>query len=211
MKSLVVMRSPGLFLRLMALLVALLAICSQNVLGQTRAEADVVKSLINHADEERSLLLEIRSASTVRALAQITDTNFPKSRIGQMLRSLRLFQLNEKEGSLAVLQSLPRSDVEMEALNEFTHEKGNGDFQPMYRAYYESAFQSVVSHPTFLHSIFRISTQFDTKNWPDYDDTDWYCSELAKVRKAVPKEYDHALSRESSRDKNFLSTCGSGH
>ena len=211
MKPLVVMRSSGMFLRLMALLVALLAICNHNVLAQTRAEADAVKSLISHADEEGSLLLEISNASTVRALAQITDANSPKSRIGQMLRSLRLFQLDEKEGSLAVLKALPRSDIEMEALNEFTHKKGNGDFQAMYRAYYSAAFQSVVSHPPFLQSIFRISTQFDTKNWPDYDDTDWYCSELANVRKAMPEEYDRAVSRESPKDKEFLKTCGSGH
>ena len=76
--------------RLMALLVALLAIFSHNVLAQTRAEADAVKSLISHADEERSLLLDISNASTIRALAQITDANSPKSRIAQMLRSLRL-------------------------------------------------------------------------------------------------------------------------
>lgn len=211
MRVSVEIRSSGLSLRLTVLLAILLAFCSHNVLAQTRAEADAVKSLSSRANDERPLLTRILAASDAQALAGITSTNSPKSRIGQMLCSLRLFQLNEKAGSLAVLQSLPRSDIEMEALNEFTHQKENRDFTPTYRAYYRAAFQSVVFHPRFLRSIFRVSTEFDTKNWPDYDDTDWYCSELAKVRKAIPEQYDHALMQESSQDKEFLSTCGSGH
>ena len=208
--SSVEVRLSRLLLRLTVLLL-LLACGGLDALAQTRAEADAVKTLIGNANEERSLLMKVLDASDAGALAEITNANPPKSRIGQMLCSLRASQLNEKEGSLAVLRSLPRSDIEMEALNEFTHLKVNSDFRPMYREYYSAAFQSVVSHPAFLPSIFRISTEFDTKNWPDYDDTDWYCSELAKVRKAIPEQYEQALSRESSRDKEFLSTCGSGH
>ncbi|HUN86532.1 MAG TPA: hypothetical protein VMU48_19290 [Terracidiphilus sp.] len=203
------MRFFGLLLPLTV--VALFACHDYKVLAQTRAEADAVKSLINNANEERPLLMKILGVSDAGTLEKITNADTPKSRIGRMLWSLRIFQLNEKQGGLAVLRSLPRSDIEMEALNEFTHQKGDNDFRPMYRDYYSAAFRSVVSHPAFLQSIFQISTEFDTKNWPDYDDADWYCSELAKVRKAMPELYDQALSRESTRDKPFLSTCGSGH
>ena len=207
MRELVGMRSSDMLIRF-AVLLALLASYGRNTQAQTRAEANEVKSLIGHANDERPLLTRILSASDAETLSGITSTNTPKSRIGQMLCSLRLFQLNGKEGGLAVLKSLPRSDIEMEALNEFTHQKQNRDFAPLYRAYYAAAFQSVVFNPSFLHSIFRFSTEFDTKNWPDYDDTDWYCSELANIRKAIPEEYDRAVLRESSKDREFLKKCG---
>lgn len=74
-----------------------------------------------------------------------------------------------------------------------------------------AAFESVARHPEYLHSIFRLSVEFDTDDWADYDAFDWCCGELAKVRNASPVQYDRALAKELLHNQKFLQTCGSGH
>ena len=99
----------------------------------------------------------------------------------------------------------------MEAFNEFAHQPANAEFRRSYREFYQAAFESVAGHTEYLHSVFRVTVEFNTKNWPDYDDIDWYCSELSKVYKAAPKQYDQALANEAARDIKFLRMCANGH
>jgi hypothetical protein len=187
------------------------AIFAPSLLAQSRAETDMVKSMVSRADTERVLLISLSQATDEETLNKIVAKRQAWSPIARMVIAMRLYQLNPKQGAEAVLRSLPRSDIEMEAFNEFSYEPQNSVLRPLYRAYYEAAFKSVVEHPEYLHAVFSVAREFSTTNWPDYDDIDWYCSNLAKVYKVMPDQYDRALLKEAPKNRVGLRDCGRGH
>jgi len=178
---------------------------------EIQKERSQIKVMVAHANEERPSLAEILQAQNVKILDDLVAAKPPSSRIGEIVYATRLYELNRKIGSLAVLCALPASDVEMEALLEFSAQEADSAFRDFPRSYYAAAFQSVIMHPEFLHSMFSVAGEFGTKEWADYDNIDWYCSNLAKVHDAIPAEYDRAVSKERSKDRVFLSACGQGH
>jgi hypothetical protein len=131
----------------------------------------------------------------------------PKSRIGLMLRAARDAQLNTPGWSSEILASLPSSDLEMEAFLEFTVGHGNEEFQPFLRIYYTMAFRAAESHPEALHRIFEISREFETQNWPDYDNIDWFCDELKDVKKRSANAFETALRSEKPDLKSYIAGC----
>lgn len=182
-----------------------------SLIAQSRTETDQVKSMVSRADAERTLLISISQAKGEETLNKLVAQQQAWSPIGRIVIAMSRYQLNPKQGAEGVLKSLPRSDIEMEAFDEFAFEPQNSVLQPLYRAYYEAAFKSVAEHPEYLHSIFSVAREFSTTNWPDYEDIDWYCSNLAKVYRVIPEQYDRALLKEAPKDRSGLRDCGHGH
>lgn len=187
------------------------AIPGPSLFAQSRVETDRVKSMVSRADSERTLLISLSQARDEETLNKIVATRQAWSPIARRVIAMRLYQLDPKQGAEAILKSLPQSDVEMEAFDEFSFEPQNSVLRPLYRAYYEAAFKSVMEHPEFLHSVFSVAREFSTTNWPDYDDIDWYCGNLATVYKAIPEQYDSALLKEAPNNRVGLRDCGHGH
>lgn len=205
------LRGKRAALLMITALVCFAAICAPSLFAQSRAETDMVKSIVSRADAEQTFLISLSQAGNEETLNKIVATRQAWSPIARIVFAMRLYQLNPKQGAEAVLKSLPRSDIEMEAFDEFSFEPQNSVLRPLYRTYYEAAFRSVVEHPEYLHAVFSVAREFNTANWPDYDDIDWYCSNLAKVYKAIPEQYDRALLKEAPKNRAGLRDCGHGH
>jgi len=191
------------------LMCGVLAVGVPAIWAQAKVENDAVKLLISHANDERPLLESILDAHDEKGLNELIAEKRPVSRLGEMVYATKLYELNPQTGGIAVLRALPRSDIEMEAWEEFAHDSAK--LSPVYRDFYAAAFQSVIKHTEFLHAIFQKAVQFDTENFPVYGDSDWDCSQLAKIYSAIPAEYEHALSRESAENKIRLNFCAHSH
>ena len=133
---------------------------------------------------------------------------FSSSPVAQMIYATHLYQVSANDPRADLLSSLPRTATEMEAFYEFTHNKGSEQFRPYYLAFYEAAFHLVAQRPKALPRIFDVATQFDTKIWPNYDDVDFFCSQLGELRKKMPAQYDRAARLRNSGDRKFLEDCG---
>jgi hypothetical protein len=156
-------------------------------------------TLVAQAESERGLLDRIINGES---------RQYPKSRIGTMLHAAKSAMQNAPDWSQAILNSLPTSDVEMEAFLEFTtrHE----EFQPYFRTYYTMAFKAAGLHPETLHRIFTIAREYETENWPDYDNIDWFCEKLKDVKKENPKAFQGALRLEKADTKRYIDGCANG-
>lgn len=188
-------------------LAVLLGLGTASLHGQSGLSAQK-KAHANEVRLVRSLVTEAHSERNV--LAQMIETEpqqLPKSRIGLMLHAVRDAQLNKPDWSSEIIASLPSSDLEMEAFLEFTVGHGNEQFQPFFRTYYTMAFRAAESHPEALHKIFEISHEYGTKNWPDYDNIDWFCDELKEVRKRSPESFKTALQSENPSLRSYVAGC----
>jgi len=182
--------------------------CPRPLFAQSKQEIDLVKSMIALANEERPALIAMSRAKNEKDLDRILAEKPSWSKIGRIIYSTRLYQLNPEKGGVAVLQSLPKSALEMDAFDEFAFEPDSAVLRPDYRGYYAAAFRSVIKHPEFLHSIFMVAAEFYSEDWSDEDDIDWYYSELAMVHKTIPVEYDRAVMKEKPESRKWLSECG---
>lgn len=169
-----------------------------------------LKTMLQDARQESRLLKRIAGAHSKNELT-MPCKHPPKSKIGQMILAAAIYHFDAGQGASEVLRAAPKSDVEMEAFNEFAHQRGNEAFRKFYRAFYGAVFDSVIRKPRYLHLAFMIAVEFNTKNWPDYDDIDWYCAQLARVHNKIPKQYDRAIMKEQGINQRFLRECGSGH
>jgi hypothetical protein len=167
--------------------------------GSHAHQVQVIRALVAQADSEKASLRQM--------LNETPTTQIPKSRIGLMLHAARDAQLNAPGWSKEILASLPTSDLEMEAFLEFTLDRGNKEFEPLFRLYYAMAFKAAALHPEALPKIFRISREFETQNWPDYDDVDWFCSELKETRRANPSAFSAALRMEKHEMRSYIAGC----
>ncbi len=125
-----------------------------------------------------------------------------------MLLATKAAQAKQKGWERTILDTLPSSDLEMEAFLRFTIEPQNKSFEPLFREYYGRSFEAVKAWPVKLHSIFQIATEFGTKNWPDYDDIDWFCDELANVKRRDPRHFEVAPRAERPNVRTYLEGCG---
>lgn len=136
------------------------------------------------------------------------DGPFADSSVAQMIYATHLYQASDHEPNNDLLRSLPRTAIEMEAFYEFTHSKGSEQFRPYYLAFYAAAFRLAGQRPQTLPDLFDVATQFDTKIWPNYDDVDFFCSQLGELRKNIPAQYDRAVRLRNKGDRKFLTDCG---
>ena len=167
--------------------------------GSRAHQAQVIRALVAQAGAEKDLLREmIEKSPTQRP---------PKSRIGLMLHAARDAQLNIPGWCKEILASLPNSDLEMEAFLEFTLDPSNKEFEPFFRFYYTMAFKAAALHPKALPKIFRIAREFETRNWPDYENIDWFCDELKEVKKVNPSAFHAALQLERPETKDYVAGC----
>ena len=187
------------------------AVYPRPLFAQSKAEIDLVKSMVFKAQEERPVLIAMSQAKDEKDLNELFAEKSSWSNIGRIIYATRLYQLNPERGGIAVLESLPKSALEMAAFDEFAFEPDSGDLRQFYRSYYDAAFRSVIKHPEFLHSVFSVAAQFYAEDWADDGDTDWFYSELAMVHRAIPVEYDRAVMKEKPESRKWLSECGRGH
>jgi hypothetical protein len=160
---------------------------------------DTVRSLVTRANEERSLLIDAIKEGKQYA---------PQSQIGKMLLCAEAAEIGSAGWKEHLLNTLPTSDIQMEAFLEFTHLPENSELEPLFRIYYAKAFDAVAEHTNKLHAIFNIATQFGTKRWPDYDDSDWFCDELGRLRRRIPHQFRTALLTEKPSRRSYLAACG---
>lgn len=132
--------------------------------------AQAVRRLLLRAESEAPNFNQLTQVTNMEEFRRLSP---PSSVVGRMLYAVKVYELRRSDGEIAVLKSLPRSSVEMEVFYEFTNQPAHAGLSPLYRRYYEAAFQSAADHPEFLHALFSIATQFDTKLWQNYDDIDW--------------------------------------
>lgn len=109
----------------------------------------------------------------------------------------------------ALLDAAPKSAVEMEAFYEFTHHPGNEIFVPLYESFYPSLFDAAESCPDQVSRILSVATNFDTKRWVNYDETDMFCSLLPRLRDSSPAMYDKLVQQKSLGAQKFLRQCAS--
>lgn len=182
-----------------------------SLLAQGRTEAEMVKSMVSLANGERPALISMSQARDQKGLNELFAEKSSWSKIGRIIYATRLYQLNSEKGGIAVLDSLPKSALEMAAFDEFAFEPDSGALRQFYRSYYDAAFKSVIKHPEFLNSVFSVAAQFYAEDWADDGDTDWYYSELAMVHRAIPVEYERAVMKEKPESRGWLRECGRGH
>jgi hypothetical protein len=160
---------------------------------------DTVRSLVTRANEERSLLIDAIKEGKQYA---------PQSQIGKMLLCAEAAEIGSAGWKEHLLNTLPTSDIQMEAFLEFTHLSENSELEPLFRIYYAKAFDAVAEHTNKLHAIFGIATQFGTTRWPDYDDSDWFCGQIGQLKSKIPREFQAALRMESRSRRAYLAACG---
>jgi hypothetical protein len=175
----------------------------QSAVGrETQSQAQL--KLILEAAEASRLKLETAIGGTFEPV--LNKPLFPNHSVSQMIFAAHVYQISSHDRTL--LSTLPRNATEMEAFYEFTHKKGNERFLPYYRIFYKGAFELVGNNLDFTAALFDVATQFDTTIWPNYDDVDFFCSELRELRKKFPTQYDGAVRSRNRRDRLFLSNCG---
>jgi hypothetical protein len=161
-------------------------------------QVHVIHALVAQAAAEKPLL---------EKMVTTKPELLPKSRIGQMLHAANDARLNLPGWDAEVLATLPSSDLEMEAFWEFTHDSGNPVFTPLFRTYYAKAFRAAGRHPSALHKAFKIAREYETSNWPDYDDIDWFCDQLKNSKSENPSAFDAALRSESHDMQAYVLGC----
>jgi hypothetical protein len=161
-------------------------------------QAQVIRALVVQAESEKDLLVR---------MIEKEPQQLPKSRIGVMLHAAKDAQFGAPDWSNEILASLPSSDLEMEAFLEFTIGRGNEKFEPFLRIYYAMAFKAAVLHPEALHKVFQIAREYETQNWPDYDNVDWFCDELKSLKRGDPGAFQAALESEKPGMKSYISGC----
>ena len=161
-------------------------------------QVHVIHALVAEAAAEKPLL-EQMVGSKPKLL--------PKSRIGLMLHAANDARLKLGGWDAEVLATLPSSDLEMEAFWEFTHDPGNQIFTPLFRTYYAKAFRAAGRHPSALHKVFKIAREYETSDWPDYDDIDWFCDQLKNSKSEDPAAFNAALRSESHDMKAYVLGC----
>lgn len=186
------------------------AALERTCVAQTKESISKVASQVREADSHRRIFAAIMGANSQASLLKAVNPSAINSRLVKIVYETRLYQLTGAHASSAILALLPRNDIEMEALNEFLHEPQNSAIRPIYSDFYRAAFDSVSDYPQYLHSVFGIATEYDTKNWPDYDDIDSFCSSLARVYQAQPARYESAASQESEKDRRYVMSCAHG-
>lgn len=163
-----------------------------------KQQVHVIRTLIAKASVEKPLLEQM-----VRDEPEL----LPKSRIGVMLRAANDARLDIPGWGTEILSTLPSSDLEMEAFWEFTHGHNNQVFTPLFRIYYAKAFIAAGRHPAALHKIFSIAREYETSEWPDYDDIDWFCNQLKNTKAMNPTAFDAAVLTETHDMRTYVSDC----
>lgn len=171
---------------------------------ETRSKARLERILKDARSSRPGLELLVKQAAPPQASALVSLHN----PVVKMIYAAHLYRTSGHNSGSDVVNVLPRSATEMEAFYEFTHEKGAEQFLPCYSAFYESAFQLAGNQPNALPKLFDVATQFDTKIWPNYDDVDFFCSQLGELRAKIPVQYDGAMRSKNVRDRKFLTDCG---
>ena len=180
------------------------ATCSGLAQAQSDLGEEDVKRLVSAADADRPRLTDIVRA---KDKAELAGQAQPPSAVGKIVYAASAYRLRMKGADLLVLRSLPKSAAEMEAFYEFTQEPGSREILPLYRHFYTAAFHSVITNSDYLPQVFAVATGFDTRAWPNYDDTDWLCGQLAAVSRAIPGRYAAAASHEGGADRRLLERC----
>lgn len=197
-----------LFLFLLPLILVSAGIAQERISPSHGLEAGSkarLERILKEAESSRpSLEALVTQAAPTQAGALVSSDN----PVVKMIYATHLYQASGHSTGTDVLNALPRSATEMEAFYEFTHEKGAEQFLPYYSEFYEGAFQLVRKRPNALPKLFDVATQFDTKIWPNYDDVDFFCSQLGELRAKIPVQYDRAMRSRNVRDRKFLTDCG---
>ena len=185
------------------LIVASLIISGSNSRAHASQNAtkssSVVLKLVSEANKEREALISAVDQGKQYA---------PKSQIGIMLLCAKSADIGTEGWEDRLLKTLPKSDEQMEAFLEFTNAPQNAKLKPLFKSYYEKAFEAAGHHPEKLHAIFGIATQFGTTRWPDYDDSDWFCDEVGRLKNRIPREFQAALIKEKPSRRAYLAACG---
>lgn len=196
------------FLRLAAVLLlggAASAQTAHHKAAAAPAPALTVEQMLAAANAERPLLKAIYQAPTDQSIAD----KHPRSRIGAMVLAAKQYQFHPAVGGPAVLAALPRTSAEVEALLQFC--AADPDLAGLDRYFYGAALESVTHHPQSLPAVMQAASVLHAKEFPDAAPTsDWYCSELAKVRNTLPQLYDRVAQDAPVEDQAYLKQCGGG-
>jgi len=171
---------------------------SSNSKDAHRNQVQAIRAQVKSANSERQLLTQ---------LIERRPSTLPKSQIGRMLNAAMDAKRNIPGWQDEMIATLPSSDLEMEAFLEFTLESGNEQFRPLLRVYYALAFKAAAAHPESIPKVFQIAREFNTADWPDYDNIDWFCDELKKVKAGNPAAFSTALKTEKADMRNYISGC----
>jgi hypothetical protein len=163
-----------------------------------------LRQYIKEAKDEQAVITALDAAATEKYFDSLEG---PHSVIGKMIAASRLCQLNPQRGRLAVLDSLPKSGVEMEALRRFTYET-NGLSSEAYRSYYRCAFIAVDEHPQYVQRLMLIAMQYRSQNNSAADDSDWFCGQLRSLYLANPILYDRTVANTIPDYRSGLRYCG---
>ncbi len=189
---------------ILSTILALLILSSKPVFSLTTDshanQVKTIKSLVSEADSEKDVLV---------AMTNGCCSPLPKSKIGKWLHFAVDPRLSSDALRNELLETVPSSDLEMEAFLEFTLNPGNEQFRPLLRTYYQAVFKAASLNSRFLPRIFNIAREFGTQNWPDYDNIDWYCDQLKDVKKANPKAFEVAARLQKPYLRNYVVGCAS--
>jgi hypothetical protein len=164
-----------------------------------------VDQMVAAANAEKTLLKSIYQAPTDTSLASM----HPHSRIGAMVLAAKQYEFHPAVGGPAVIAALPRTRAEVEALHRFC--EADSDIAGIERYFYGTALQSATTHPEKLTLVLHnVATSYAV----DYPGApaggSWYCSELEKVRAALPQQYDRAAKQLEPGERAFLAECAAG-
>jgi hypothetical protein len=162
--------------------------------------------MVRDAVGERPLLLRIAECRDSSTFQEI-DGKQVTSVVGQMIYATKLYEFDPDEGGLKVLETLPKSDLQMQALGEFIFEPHNEALRPLGRGFYSAMFKSVVRHPEFINDVFQVAIQFDSVEWFDVEDGEWFCSQLKPLQQAIPEQYREAIKRLKPKGRASFENC----
>ena len=139
--------------------------------GKTANEQKLCALLAGAEYCKQKLMAAVQAQSTLAESCRTADEN---DRIPNMLIAAHNYSLSPQTSAAnAILQSMPQNATEMEAFFEFTHAKGNDSLLPLYEKFYLELFNAAKTRSQMLPRILDVAVNFDTKEWPNYDETDF--------------------------------------
>jgi hypothetical protein len=173
---------------------------------KNQREDRIVAGTIQDAMRERPLLIRIAACKDNAAFSQIDEAQVT-SIVGRIIYATKFYEFNPGEGAFRVLETLPKSDLQMQALSEFVFRPDNTMFLGFDRKFYSAMFKSVVKYPQFIDAVFRVAGQFDSIEWYDVEAGEWFCSQMGPLQRALPNQWREAVARLKPKERVSAEDC----